>query len=978
MRTEPETANREKGLALALCGVFFLSGASALIFEALWFRLSGIVLGNSVWASAVVLAAFMAGLALGSGWISLRGHRLSSPLAFYAALEVSIGLSGLAIVLLLPHLTGLLLPAWRALAGSPILMNALRAGVALVLMLVPATAMGATLPLLVRALGGERGTFGSSLGLLYGWNTLGATAGVLLTEVLLTRWFGLRGSGLLAGGLNLIVAAVAFRLAKAGSGHRPPAPESAGHSRAITPRARRLLGAGFLCGLILLALEVVWTRFLVLFFVPIGMNFAVMLAVVLVGIGGGGLVAARLTASARPGYSLLVPTLAAAGIAAVLTYGNASAVLKLAPAASETTRLLMTAGFLMLPVSFLSGLAFVLLGDALQREIPSPTRAAGLLTLVNTVGGAAGSLLAGFGLIPYAGIERTFFLLAAGYALAALLAGFRAALPPPGGFRGTLVPAALVVAVLGLFPFGSMQLRYLARSIAPFVQSQGEKRVAFREGVSETIQYLEKGLYGEPYYHRLVTNSYSMSATTLQSRRYMKHFVYLPVALRPDLESALLICFGCGATAKALTDTPGLQRIEIVDISREIVEMSRVVYPDSRDNPIHDPRVRVHIEDGRFFLQNGGPRFDLITAEPPPPRGSGVVNLYTREFFQLIRNRLTTGGIVTYWLPVGTITLPEAQAILRGFCDVFPECSLWSGSGFEWAMLGVNGRPPPVTEADFRRQWRDPKVGAEMRDLGFARPEEFGALFLADGPRLRRWLGTTLPLTDDHPQRLSTAFGSPLAYRAPFLDLMKPEACRENFLASPGVGAWWPEALRAAAAASFTAQALVNELLDQRLPATVPRLERLHRCLHEPLLEPYIPWALGSDALAERILSRHEDQRVPGPDRLSVLKHRAAAAVRRRDYALAEDLYRQVSDYLAGQPTRDPAGVDVQRSGLGLYRIYLLALADRRDRAAAMGREFIELCGDGRPQCEAQLTKVDAWLDRVLKDRAATAPRTAP
>ncbi len=138
-----------------------------------------------------------------------------------------------------------------------------------------------------------------------------------------------------------------------------------------------------------------------------------------------------------------------------------------------------------------------------------------------------------------------------------------------------------------------------------------------------------------------------MSGTGWGARRYMKLYVYLPVALHPDPKSALLISYGVGSTAKALTDTPDFQTIDVVDISPEILEMSAIVYPVPSDHPLNDPRVTVHVEDGRYFLQTTKQTFDLITGEPPPPIMAGVANLYSREYFQLIHDRLAEGGMVS-------------------------------------------------------------------------------------------------------------------------------------------------------------------------------------------------------------------------------------------------------------------------------------------------------------------------------------------
>src|SRR5258705_7699267 len=187
-----------------------------------------------------------------------------------------------------------------------------------------------------------------------------------------------------------------------------------------------------------------------------------------------------------------------------------------------------------------------------------------------------------------------------------------------------------------------------------------------------------------------------------------------------------------------MTVSSSLETIDVVDLSRDILAMNRLVYPNEADLPLHDPRVRVHIEDGRYFLQTTDLRFDLITGEPPPPGIAGVEHLYSREYFQLIHDRLALGGIVTYWLPLADLGDTSSKAILRAFCDVFDDCSLWNGSGTNLMMVGSRTAPrlgsvqPPgaASEQQVCAQWRRLLIAAEMKRLGIGRTEKLGELFI--------------------------------------------------------------------------------------------------------------------------------------------------------------------------------------------------------------------------------------------------------
>ena len=396
-----------------LCAVFFLSGASALIFETLWFRLAGLAFGNSVWASALVLSSFMAGLALGNGLAARHGHRIRRPERFYALIELVVAAAGILLVVSFPYLTRLLAPLFRPLVEHPLLLNALRLSISFLLLMLPATAMGLTLPLLVKALLGRREeSFGKALGRLYGWNTLGAVAGALLGETVLIEAFGIVGTGVWAGFFNVLAAGGALAVARRIGAAAPP--QSSAANVPLSPRARRILAAGFLSGGILLALEVVWFRFLQLFFPGTSLTFAVMLSVVLGGIGLGGL-AASLWFRLSPGAHRRASSVAlASGVVSILVYLVFDVVV------GDLTEARVSGygldGFVlcvvfMFPVCFLSGVLFALIGHAVHEELADETRSAGLATMANTVGATLGPLVAGFLLIPRIGMERSFFVL---------------------------------------------------------------------------------------------------------------------------------------------------------------------------------------------------------------------------------------------------------------------------------------------------------------------------------------------------------------------------------------------------------------------------------------------------------------------------------------------------------------------------------------------------------------------------------------
>jgi spermidine synthase len=791
-----------------LVSLFFLSGASALLFQTVWFRLVGLSFGNGVWASSLVLASFMGGLAVGNALASRRRDVPGRALRLYAALELGIGLGGFAVTLVLPRLPGAIAPALGGLLEAPLLLNAVRLGVCFALLLVPTSAMGATLPVLVAALSSRSGGFGPALGRLYGWNTLGAVAGALGGELFLVGRLGLVGTGAAAAAAN-ILAAVGASLVARGFPEAPgalPAPQevAAGPRGAAGP----VLLAAALAGAALLALEVVWFRVLQLFVVGTSLTFAVMLSVVLSGIGGGGLLAAHWVRKARQPERLAPLCALAAGITTVLGYAGLPLPLRfLGDEFAMAAPTLSLAAWLMLPTSIASGMLFTLLGLRLHVLVGGDARATGLLTLANTVGAMAGALAGGFLLLPRLGSEASVFAIALVYAAVALAAASGAPRAAPS-WRALAWGGSLFAAILALFPFGLMQRDLAVRASRRFAHG-ADRVVAFREGLTETLIYLQRDLLGVPVHHSLITNAVPMSATGFTNERYMKLFAYLPRALQHRTRRALLICYGVGTTARGILEDPALERLDVVDISADVLQLGRVVFAKGEPYPLDDPRTRVHVEDGRFFLLTRGERYDLVTAEPPPPRNAGVVSLYSREYFSLVRDRLAEGGLATHWLPVFDLELSSVRSVVRAFCDVFPDCTLWTGAGFHWILMGSRGATGQVPAEDFLRAWREPGMAAALRAIGLERPRQLGALFLADAEVLREFAGEALPLVDDRPQRLTRRDAGPEGY-GHYLRFMDASAARERFARSAWVGERWPEQLRAETLARFAEQDIFN------------------------------------------------------------------------------------------------------------------------------------------------------------------------
>ncbi|MET0343876.1 MAG: hypothetical protein ABW252_22875 [Polyangiales bacterium] len=853
----------------------FASGAAALLFETLWFRQAALAFGSSVWASALVTSAFMLGLALGSAVAARIVTSAVARFRAYAALEATIAVTGVALVLLLPVLARVMAPFDVQNTENVMLARGVRAVASLALLCVPSMAMGTTLPL---ALGGLRAfdrAFGRDLGKLYALNTLGAMTGALLGELWLLERCGVQRTALVAAALSGTAALLGLRLAARARATATPAHVPA------PPVARRLglawLAAAALGGFAMLGLEVVWLRMLMLFLADTPLAFAMVLSLVLGGIALGSFAASALLARAPDAGSRAAPiaaALACAGVTAgLLAFPHALArFYQLEQGALDVLAIALP---LVLPSALASGAALPLIASARAATIGRDADEGGAVLAVNGVGAALGGALAALWMLPTLGMEGALLALAALEGLSALVL-FGAIRRAP-----VRIAAALGAIALGfaLFPRGVVEGSYVRGSVGRWMRDDDEI-VAVREGLTATLVHVRHRALGEHAFDQLATNSYSMSSNDFGGRRYMKLFAYLPWALHGKPREALVVGFGVGNTAAALGDIDDVTRIDVVDTSPETFALARGLRFEGR-SPLDDPRVRLHVEDGRHFLAGTDARYDLITGEPPPPFLAGVESLYTREYFQLAHDRLNEGGFVSYWLPTMNLTAGGARAIVAAFCGAFADCSLWHGAGENYLLLGSRGARGPVPLDDFVRPWGNPKVREELARLGLEHPVQLGALFIGDASYLRALTDADLPLDDDHPRRI-LAPDEPGAKASLLAAWDDTGSARARFDASAHVGALLPERVRRDTRAQFEGQRLLNDLLSR---AGGPRsLEVLDQVLTRTPWTLPVLLMLDSDPDLQRVARSGAVDPAKHP---AIWRHRLAGSLAARDYAAA-------------------------------------------------------------------------------------------
>ena len=757
-------------LALLL---FFLSGFCGLVYEVVWLRQLSLSFGGTLPAVSTVLAAFMAGLGLGALVAGRVGDRLKRPLRVYCIMEVGVGLLGLGLTALFFHLEGVARLLEWASGGAPGLLVGLRVAVSFILVVLPTMLMGATLPVLSAALVRLEPKLVTVVSRLYGLNTAGAVVGCLGADLVLIPHLGVAQAAVVAAMVNFLVALIGYRAwkdeappAEAGAGEEDAAARAGedGAPGAYPPALRWWWGAlALITGACSLALEVLLTRILLSLTGSRIYAFSAMLAVFLAGLAAGSLLLAPrvLPARGRPA-SLLGPALLTAlsgvgvfvALAVCLRIKQIMAVVSAVlpdPSYGYYTPLqaLIASALVMLLPTVGLGAIFPVVIHLFKAHgaAPGAGPAVGRVYALNTVGCILGSLAGTFVLLPTLGTQQGLMLVGS----ALVVVGVATLWLPGGrplsiGLRGGLTAGLLALVVLAW----QVPPRTLAYEIyLQDVHARGARLLHFHEGINETVMVTEKVELGRPVYRRLITNRESMSTTEMLSQRYMKLMAHLPLLLSPSPKKALLICYGVGNTLHGLTRHEELERIWVVDISSEILGLSDQ-FSRTNHGAIHDPRVRTRVADGRHFLVTTDERFDVITAEPPPPAARGVVNLYSLEYYELVRRRLAPGGAFAQWLPVKQLPPWEALTLIRAFVDAFPHAALVSGESSELILLGSD-RPLKLSLPRLLARTRRPAVARDLRSVGIQDAFDLLATLTMDDAALRRRTRDAEPCSDNHP-----------------------------------------------------------------------------------------------------------------------------------------------------------------------------------------------------------------------------------
>ncbi|MZH05249.1 MAG: MFS transporter [Nitrospinae bacterium] len=709
--------------------LFFFSGISGLIYQVVWTRMLTLVFGHTIYSVSVVLSAFMAGLGLGSYLYGTTIDKVGKPLLVYGKVELLIGLSAAFLSLLFSKFSPVYAWFYQWMPDLFFQTGLVKAGLAFSLVLIPTIFMGATLPIMAKYFVTGETHAGKQVGYLYSINTFGAAAGCLVAGYFLIEYLGVLQTALVAASVNIFIGIFCVLKFKKSDPETPiqwNLPKPAPHSFQFEKENILWIAVSFLCGFSALAYEVVWTRILVFGIGSTVYSFSLMLANFLFGITVGGLL---IVPFFKRNYNFrILLTLFQLGIGIYIVFSIYQSdwvlssffrPLRMESPLSEFWIDVRNASALMFFPTLLFGMSFPVLTHLVTRGSENIGSSLGLIYAVNTLGGILGSLVAGYLLLPNVGSQQTLTFLAMLNVLTGILL-FATSTYFSGVLRkGIAVSISiLLILVLGLMPDDLLQGIFLRNSLG---KKKPESLVYLNEGLTTTVAVFNDdddnfGLRRKS----LILNGVNMSANHMHSQKYMTLLSYIPLLLIEDPKDVLVICFGTGLTSGAAGVYPGIDTVDAVDISPGVF-IAAPHFSDTNYDAVKNPKIHQIVQDGRNHLLTTSKKYDVITAEPPPPTNAGAVNLYTREYYELTKKALKPGGIVSQWIPLHSQTETHIYEHFRTFLESFPYVMSWYPSKQELIIIGSND-PLDIDFKKIQKRFEHPAVKNVMGKIRFENP----------------------------------------------------------------------------------------------------------------------------------------------------------------------------------------------------------------------------------------------------------------
>ncbi len=728
--------------------LFLFSGVAALCYEVVWIRLLSLTLSITVYALTTVLCAFMGGMGLGAALASRLADRVRRPLLFFGFAEIGIAIAGLTVPSVLFGLGPAYIWLQDTFGTTGVAFVVGRFALAFLVLMVPATLMGTTLPFLSRIAIADENEVGRGAGALYAANTLGAVGGAVLAGFVLIPTLGLTATSRTAAAINIVIGILAIVL----GWNRSLAPAVSSEATAVVERpemsraARLAVFAFAVSGFTAMGYELLWTRALEHFTHNSTYAYSAMLATFLAGIGlGSALMARPADRIGRPLLALAIVQLSV-GLTVIVSLRIFMTFETLVPEMAraiggidswgKVVGLIFTeAGLTMFATTLCFGATFPLVARIVVESVESVGNRIGFAYVANTVGSILGSFGVGFLVLPWLGVRGTFVaLIAMNLSLATLLA-----LNSGDSRRGGTVAVIGAVAIAATFLL--IPQNFLA---AQFASRFGELRF-YREEITDTIMVTES-----PDGERMIRYGDGRGTAGTWTAFEDRMYAHIPMMLHANPKRILQIGFGVGNTLASVAKYP-IEKATCIELSPGVADAAPF-FSKTNHNVLEDPRVELITNDGRNFLLGTHEKFDVIRSDPPELHTAGVVNLYTREFYEMARAHLRPGGIFSIW--VNTVFTPEEDLakLANTFAEVFPHVSVWTGpAAYSWVFNGSMEAHDP----DVQRLVEVFDIDAVREDLvtvGIQNPFYFTAHFVFGREGLEAFAGDAPLVTDDHTQ----------------------------------------------------------------------------------------------------------------------------------------------------------------------------------------------------------------------------------
>ena len=669
-------------LTPAIFILLFVSGACALIYQVVWARLFNEIFGSTLFAVSAVLAAFMSGLAIGSYFLGKIADRSNNPLRLYGLYEVGIGVGALAVLFVFNGLTPVYLWLHDTAGHSAALLSTGRFILAFCLIIVPTTLMGATLPILTRFATDRIERLGMNVAGLYSINTAGAIVGSLLAGFFLIRMFGIHVTIYLAVAVNITIGIVAYWLAGSvaydaagGANTRDIERESRDINASTAREHRTILWVLAISGFTAFAYEIYWTRALILVVGSSTYAFVTILSSFLTGIAlGGWAIRGLLDRIKNPmlifGWiEIAIGLTAAATIPLVLTITDVGTLQNfLGNVAGNWDRVLairfLTSFLVMLLPTLLIGATFPLVARIYATQLEHTGADVGRVYAVNTLGNIAGAIIPAFIVLPLIGIGRGILVMAVLNIAAGTLVFMNLRIFP-GKLRAAAPALVLALAVLAILVPTKLQF--------PTGASANHVILFYEEGLAATTQVVADR--DDRQDKSIIVDGQGIGGTGVVDHK-QQMLAHLPVLLHKDARSFLSIGLGSGILIGESAKHPQLERLKVVEIAPSVVAGS--AYFSEENGAIHNnAKIDIEVNDGVNYLLTTDQYYDVIAsdAKTRPEYGSNGV-FYSKDYYDLARQRLSSEGIFVQWLP---LYLPHKDyaTVLKTFITSFPHTSLW-------------------------------------------------------------------------------------------------------------------------------------------------------------------------------------------------------------------------------------------------------------------------------------------------------------